>query len=69
MNKRDAVLNSGIDAILESANNNTINDREAQLLLRHMLGAWATDWVNAEIDTLLKSLTYPARAPLPSNRR
>lgn len=69
MNKRDAVLDAGIDAILESKRKNTINEREAQLLLRHVLGAWATDWINTEIDTLLSSLTRPARSPLPSRRR
>lgn len=49
----DDALDNGIQAILDSANTGTINAQEAQLLLRHVIHAWASAWVDTEIVKLL----------------
>ena len=49
----DDALDKGIQAILDSANTGAINAQEAQLLLQHVIHAWANAWVDTEIAKLL----------------
>lgn len=56
----DDALDNGIRAVLDSANTGAINAQEAQLLLQHLVHAWASAWVDTEIAELLSKVFGPS---------